>query len=93
VYENILDAQNDKHIQCVFSTTPSQPKTKKKFANGSVVGHSKQKSAPVGLNTAQFITSVPIDKRMGASVAVVVLSKSYCQLANPSWIADTTRRR
>jgi hypothetical protein len=92
VCENILDEQNDEHIQCVFFEDALTAQTKKILENGSVAGHSERKTASAGLSTTQLMTTVTIDERMGASVAAVLLSKSYCQLATPSRIADTMRR-
>jgi hypothetical protein len=81
VCEEYLDAQNDEQIRCVFFDDALTEKKKKTLPNGSVAGHSEPKSARVGLTTGQFITSVGIDERMGASMSAVVLSKSHCQLA------------
>ena len=73
VCENILDEQNDKHIECVFFD--DLIKRKMKLANGSLVGTSEPKTAAAGLSTTQVMASVNIDDKMGASVSAVLLSK------------------
>lgn len=73
VCENILDDQNDKHVECIFFDDLIK---RKKLANGSLVGTSEEKTATAGLSATQVMASVNIDDKMGASVSAVLLSKS-----------------
>jgi hypothetical protein len=82
VCQNIVDDQGDDQIECI--SYQELLKGKRKLQDGSVVGSSEVKTARPGLSATQFKTSVDIDDKMGASVSAVLLSKSYCQLANPS---------